>query len=131
MYTPFTTLAELVKKHTGKEPFNAPQAELDAFKNNKKGPYLLSDIGDVPVDFLSDLDITGGNSGSPTLNAKGELVGLANDGNYEGVAFDLLFLPETTRTIHVDARYMLWVLDAVAGAKELLGELKQTPAFAK
>lgn len=131
LYTPFTTLAELVKKHTGKEPFNAPQAELDAFRNNKKGPYLFSDVGDVPVDFLSDLDITGGNSGSPTLNAKGEVCGLAFDGNYEGVASDLMFMPEVTRTIHVDSRYMLWYLDAVAGNAELLKELKQTPAFAK
>lgn len=131
VYTPFTTLAELVKKHTGKEPFNVPQASLDAFQAGKKGPYLFQDIGDVPVDFLSDLDITGGNSGSPTLNAKGELVGLAFDGNYEGVASDWLFLPELTRTIHVDARYILWVLDAVSGAKEILAELKQTPAFAK
>ncbi len=131
VYAPFTTLAELVKKHTGKDPFNAPQAELDAFKANKKGPYVFADIGDVPVDFLSDLDITGGNSGSPTLNAKGELVGLAFDGNYEGVASDWLFLPETTRTIHVDARYILWFLDAVSGATQVLQELKQTPAFAK
>ncbi|MEZ4296131.1 MAG: S46 family peptidase [Polyangiaceae bacterium] len=131
VYTPFTTLAELVKKHTGKEPFDAPKAELDAFAQGKKGPYLFADIGDVPVDFLTDLDITGGNSGSPTLNAKGELIGLAFDGNYEGVASDWMFLPETTRSIHVDARYILWILDAVAGAKELLTELGQTPTFAK
>jgi hypothetical protein len=131
MYTPFTTLAELVKKHTGKEPFDAPRAELDAFKADKKGPYLFADVGDVPVDFLADLDITGGNSGSPTFNAKGEIVGLAFDTTYEGVASDWIYLPETTRSIHVDARYVLWVLDAVSGAKELLAELRQTPAFAK
>ena len=131
LYTPFSTLAELVKKHTGKDPFIAPQAELDAFKDSKKGPYLFSDIGDVPVDFLADLDITGGNSGSPTFNAKGELVGLAFDTTYEGVASDWIYLPETTRSIHVDARYILWVLDAVSGAKELLTELRQTPTFAK
>jgi len=131
MYTPFTTLAELVKKHTGKTPFDAPQALLDAEKQGRKGPYLFADIGDVPVDFLANLDLTGGNSGSPTLNAKGELVGLAFDTTYEGVASDWLYLPETTRSIHVDARYMLWVIDAVSGATELLKELGQKPAFAK
>ena len=131
LYTPFTTLTGLVKKHTGKDPFDAPRALLDAHKAGKKGPYLLDDIGDVPVDFLANLDITGGNSGSPTLNAKGELVGLAFDTTYEGVASDWIYLPETTRSIHVDARYVLWVLDAVSGAKELLAELKQTPTFAK
>jgi hypothetical protein len=130
-YTPFSTLAELIRKNTGKEPFNLPQALLDAEKQNRKGAYLFGDIGDVPVDFLTDLDITGGNSGSPTLNAKGEIVGLAFDGTYEGVASDWLFLPETTRTIHVDGRYILWVLDAVFGDTELLKELRRTPAFAK
>ena len=68
-------------------------------------------LGEVPVDFLSDLDITGGNSGSPTLNAKGELIGLAFDGNIEGVASDVVFNPPTTRTILVDIRYVLWVMD--------------------
>ncbi|MBK8257366.1 MAG: S46 family peptidase [Polyangiaceae bacterium] len=131
VYTPFTTLSELVKKHTGKSPFKAPQAELDAFNAKRFGPYLFSDVNDVPVDFLSDLDITGGNSGSPTLNAKGEIVGLAFDGNYEGVASDWLFLPESTRTIHVDSRYMMWMADAVSGAASLLKELKQPAAFAK
>ncbi len=131
MSAPFTTLAELVKKHTGKDPFNAPKAELDAIQEGKKGPYLFAEVGDVPVDFLTDLDITGGNSGSPTFNAKGEIVGLGFDGTYEGVASDWLFMPATTRAIHVDARYILWVLDAVGGAGDLLRELRRTPSFAK
>lgn len=130
-YAPFSTLGELLKKNTGKEPFNAPQALLDADKQNRKGAYLFGDIGDVPVDFLTDLDITGGNSGSPTINAKGEIVGLAFDGTYEGVASDWLFMPETTRTIHVDGRYILWTLDAVFGDTELMKELRQAPVFAK
>jgi len=131
VYVPFSTLAELVKKHTGKEPFDAPQAERDAFAAGKKGPYLSAEVSDVPVDFLTDLDITGGNSGSPTFNGRGEIVGLAFDTTYEGVASDWLFLPKTTRAIHVDSRYVLWVLDAVGGAGDLLRELRQTPTFAK
>ena len=131
LFTPFTTLAELAKKHTGKDPFNAPKAELDAIQAGQKGPYLFSEVNDVPVDFLTDLDITGGNSGSPTFNAKGEVVGLGFDGTYEGVASDWLFLPDTTRAIHVDSRYILWVMDAVSGAGDLLRELGRTPTFAK
>ncbi|MFS8068246.1 MAG: S46 family peptidase, partial [Byssovorax sp.] len=86
VYKPFTVVSEMVKKHTGVEPFNAPAAVLDAIKARKFGPYVDPDLGEVPVDFLSDLDITGGNSGSATLNSRGELVGLAFDGNYESMA---------------------------------------------
>ena len=85
--------------------------------------------GAVPVDFLSDLDITGGNSGSPVLNDKGELVGLAFDGNNEGLASDVVFNGETTRTIPVDVRYMLWVADAVDQADHVVRELGLEPAL--
>ena len=130
VYAPFTRLDEVVKKHTGSDPFVAPKALLDAAAAGRKGPYVDEALGDVPVDFLSDLDITGGNSGSATLDARGDLVGLAFDGNYESLASDWLFMPEVTRSIHVDVRYVLWVLDAVAGADTLLRELGVTPAFA-
>ena len=76
----------------------------------------------MPVDFLSDLHITNGNSGSATLNARGELVGLAFDGTYESVASDWLFVP-STRSIHVDLRYILFLLEDVDHAHELLAEL--------
>jgi S1-C subfamily serine protease len=82
----------------------------------------------VPVDFLADLDITGGNSGSPTLNSRGELVGLAFDGNYEAMASDWLFMPDITRSIHVDIRYALWVMDAVDGAERVMKEMGAEPA---
>src|SRR6185503_15084312 len=82
VYRPFTTLSEMVKKHTGKEPFDAPKTVLDAIGAKKFGNYVAAELGEVPLDFLSDLDITGGNSGSATLNGRGELVGLAFDGNY-------------------------------------------------
>ena len=129
VHKPFTVLSEVVKKATGKEPFEAPQALLAAANAKKGGPYVAEELGEVPVDFLSDLDITGGNSGSATLNAKGELVGLAFDGNYESMASDWLFMPTVTRTIHVDLRYMLWVMDAVAGADHVLQEMGAKPAL--
>jgi V8-like Glu-specific endopeptidase len=128
MHTPFTVLPEVVKKHTGKEPFDAPARVLEAVKAKRFGSYVDEKLGEVPVDFLSDLDITGGNSGSPTLNARGELVGLAFDGNYEAMASDWLFIPELTRTIHVDVRYILWILDAVEGADHIVKELGVTPS---
>ncbi len=125
---PFTTATQILAKNTGKEPFDAPDAQLAAIKAKKFGPYAdLSLGGDLPVNFLSDLDITGGNSGSPVLNDKGELVGLAFDGNKEGVASDVVFNPSTTRTIQVDARYMLWQMDAVDNADHLIKELGLQP----
>jgi len=128
VYAPFTRLSEVVAKHTGKEPFDAPKPLLDAVKNKQFGNYVDEELGEVPVNFLADLDITGGNSGSATMNGKGELVGLAFDGNYEAMASDWLFMPDVTRSIHVDVRYMLWVLDAVSGADALLEELGVTPS---
>jgi len=118
----FTSLAQMAAKQTGREPFNAPARVLDAVKDGPKSRYTEKSIGDVPVDFLSDVQITNGNSGSATLNGKGELVGLAFDGTYESVASDWVFSP-TTRSIHVDLRYMLFLLDRVEHADSLLGEL--------
>ncbi|KYF51716.1 peptidase S46 [Sorangium cellulosum] len=129
VYRPFTVLSELVKKSTGEPPFNAPEALLDAAREKRFGPYVDDDLGEVPVCFLSDLDITNGNSGSATLNARGELVGLAFDGNYEAMASDWLFMPSITRTIHVDHRYMQWVMDAVSGADAVLKEMGGTPVL--
>jgi len=128
-FTPFTKLSEVVQKNTGTKPFNAPKALLEMAAAKKFGPYADEKLGEVPVDFLSDLDITGGNSGSATLNARGELVGLAFDGNYESQAQSWIFIPELTRTIHVDLRYILWVLDAVSGADELLREMGVEPSL--
>ncbi|MEN9785999.1 MAG: hypothetical protein RLZZ299_1263 [Pseudomonadota bacterium] len=127
-HTPQTTLEGVAAK-AGPWPFDAPQPLLDAVKARRHGPYADLLLGSVPVNFLSDLDITGGNSGSPTLNAAGELVGLAFDGNIEGVASDWFFDARVARTIHVDSRYVLWYLDAVADADALLRELGRTPAF--
>ena len=125
-YKPQTTLAGIVEKNTGQGDFDAPKAQLDAInalRKGKKTPYIDSSLKDVPVNFLSTVDTTGGNSGSPTLNAKGELVGLLFDGTYESVASNYLFDPVTTRSIHVDTRYMLWNMAEVDGASHLLKEM--------
>jgi hypothetical protein len=127
---PFTVASQLLAKDTGKEPFNSPAAHLAALRARSFGPYADPALGgELPIDFESDLDITGGNSGSPTFNGKGELVGLAFDGNHEGLASDVVFNGKTTRTISVDARYMVWTMDAVDHAHRLLREMGLTPRF--
>lgn len=123
---PQTTLAGIPEKHTGEGEFDAPDRLLEAIgklRSGAKTPYLDPALLDVPVDFLSTADTTGGNSGSATLNARGELCGLLFDGMYETVASDILYDPVKTRSIHVDSRYLLWVLSEVAGAEELLREM--------
>ncbi|WP_298337106.1 S46 family peptidase [uncultured Erythrobacter sp.] len=122
-YMPFTSLEGITQKDTGKEPFNSPQSQLDAIEAKDYGSYELDSIGSVPVNFMSDLDVTGGNSGSATLNAQGELVGLLFDGTFESVNSDWDFDPRTTRSIHVDSRYMLWVMEKVDGAQVLIDEM--------
>jgi hypothetical protein len=127
---PFTIASQIVAKETGKEPFNSPHKLLEAIKAKKFGSYADPTLnGELPICFESDLDITGGNSGSPTLNDKGELVGLAFDGNKEGLASDVVFNPTTTRTIHVDARYMIWTMDLLDDAKHLVREMGLQPQF--
>jgi len=125
-FKPQTTLAGIMEKQTGQGEFAAPARELAAIKALRGGratPYLDEALGDVPVDFLSTVDTTGGNSGSATLNAKGELCGLLFDGTYDTVDSDVLYDPVRTRSLHVDSRYMLWVLTEVDGAARLLAEL--------
>jgi hypothetical protein len=125
-YKPQTTINGIVEKNTGEGEFDAPKVQLDAiaaYKAGKKSPYTDVSLKSVPVNFLSTVDTTGGNSGSPTLNAKGELVGLLFDGTYESVASNYLFDPTTTRSIHVDSRYMLWNMAEVDGAAHLLQEM--------
>jgi hypothetical protein len=125
---PFTVASQVVAKATGKEPFDAPEKLLSAIQSKRYGALADASLGgELPVDFMSDLDITGGNSGSPTLNDRGELIGLVFDGNIEGVASNVVFNSATTRSIHVDARYMIWVMDHVDGAKHLIKEMGLTP----
>jgi Peptidase S46 len=118
----FTWLSEVVKKNRNEEPFDAPKELLDAAAARRFGAYADPVTHDVPVDFLSDLEITNGNSGSATLDAQGRLCGLAFDGTYESVASDWMFLPGT-RSIHVDIRYLLWVMGEVKHADWLMHEI--------
>ncbi|KRG68176.1 S46 family peptidase [Pseudoxanthomonas dokdonensis] len=122
-YTPFTTLEGVVAKETGKDPFDSPKALLDAAKVKRYGGLEDARIGSVPVNFLSDLDITGGNSGSPVLDAQGKLVGLAFDGNWESVSSNWVFDPKLTRMIAVDGRYLRWIMQEVYPAPQLLKEM--------
>ena len=117
-YTEFTTLDGLAAKATGEDPFDAPPNQLERI-----AAMTPAQKAAIPVNFLSDLDITGGNSGSPVLNGKGQLVGLAFDGNWESVSSNWVFDPAMTRMISVDHRYMLWVMREVYPAPRLLQEM--------
>ena len=121
----FTRLEEVAAKATGKEPFDAPRAQLDAIKAKRYGGFEDSKLGTVPVNFMADLDITGGNSGSPVMDARGRLVGLLFDMNWESVASNWVFNPDLTRTIVVDGRYMQWVMQEVFPAPQLLKEMRE------
>ncbi|GGD37255.1 S46 family peptidase [Pseudoxanthomonas indica] len=122
-YTPFTTLEGVVAKETGADPFDSPKALIDAVKAKRYGGLEDKRIGSVPVNYLSDLDITGGNSGSPVLDAHGKLVGLAFDGNWESVSSNWVFDPKMTRMIAVDGRYLRWIMQEVYPSPRLLEEL--------
>lgn len=122
-YAPFTTLEGILEKDTGVEPFDSPANQLELIRARRYAGRNDAAIGSVPVNFMTDLDVTGGNSGSPTLNARGELVGLVFDMNWESVSSNWIFNPEITRTIHVDIRYMLWVMEQVFPAPGLLQEM--------
>ena len=119
----FTTLEQVASKATGVEPFDAPQVQLAAIRGKNYGGLADRKLGTVPVNFLSDLDITGGNSGSPVLDARGKLVGLAFDGNWESVSSNWVYDPKMTRMISVDHRYMRWIMQEVFPAPQLLTEM--------
>ncbi len=120
---PFTRLEEVAAKATGEEPFDAPQALLDAIAAKRHGGLADRRLRTVPVNFLSNLDVTGGNSGSPVLDAQGRLVGLLFDMNWEAVVSNWVFDADMTRTISVDQRYMRWIMQEVYPAPALLEEL--------
>ncbi|MDH5466051.1 MAG: S46 family peptidase [Candidatus Aminicenantes bacterium] len=131
-YFPFTKVSQVVEKWTknkGEQPFDAPDSIIEAIQSGRFGSYVSEEAGEVPVNLLTDLDATGGNSGSATLNNKAEFAGILFDGNIEGVASDLVFLPDLTRSIHVDVRYILWILDAVEHADHILKEIGIEPEF--
>jgi hypothetical protein len=122
-YSYITTLTGVIQKDVDEDPFDAPSELEEVYGARDFGSHLDASLGDVPVDFLSTNDITNGNSGSPVMNGRGELVGLAFDGNYESISADFLFEPEITRAINVDVRYILFLLDKVYPAENLLKEM--------
>ncbi len=122
-YRPLTTVAGIVEKNTGVEPFDAPKPLLDAIARGDFGDTADPDLKTQTVDFLTNLDTTGGNSGSPVLNARGELIGLNFDSNWEAVSASWMFDPRYKRAVHVDMRYLRWLLAKVYPAPHLLREM--------
>ena len=119
----YTTLKGTVAKYQpGDDEFDLPQGLIDLYESKDFGPYA-DDDGYMPVNFLTNNDITGGNSGSPVLNGKGELIGLAFDGNIEAMAGDVIFDNKLQKTINVDIRYVLFLIDKYAGAKHIVEEM--------
>jgi hypothetical protein len=119
----YTTMDGLIKKYkAGDAEFDLPSRMLELHKTKDYGTYADKG-GFMPVCFLTDNDITGGNSGSPVINGKGELIGLAFDGNIEAMAGDVIFDKNLQRTINVDIRYVLWLIDKFSGAKHIVDEM--------
>lgn len=126
-YDFYTTLEGVMQKEVVTEDknheFYVPQRLKDLYNAKDFGPYARKEDGKLPVGFLSNNDITGGNSGSPVINAHGELIGTAFDGNWEAMSGDIYFEPNIQRTISVDIRYSLFIIDKYAGAKHLIDEM--------
>ena len=123
VYTPHTTVAGILQKETGKEPFASPKALLTAAEKRRESRWIDPRLGDVPVCFLTNGDTTGGNSGSPVINGKGELIGVNFDRVFEAVAGDFGWNADRSRNVCVDVRYVLWVVESVYPAPALLQEL--------
>jgi len=123
-YSHICTLSGVLQKYKpGDYEFDLPANLIEAAKKKDFGQYADPTINDIVVGYITTNDITGGNSGSPVLNAKGELIGLAFDGNYEALSHKIAFDKDLNRTICVDVRYMLWVIDKLGGATNIIQEL--------
>ena len=122
-FTPRTSLKGVLEKERGVEPFATPKKVLDPARAADYGRWADPLLGSVPVGFLTDGDTTGGNSGSPTMNGDGEVVGLNFDRVWENVAGDFGWSPERSRNVNVDLRYALWMMERVDGANALVKEL--------
>ncbi|MCC6337432.1 MAG: S46 family peptidase [Myxococcales bacterium] len=118
-----TSLAGVLEKHTGVEPFDVPLKIREAVAAKKPARFVDPRLKDVPVDFLADCDTTGGNSGSPVIDGQGRLVGVNFDRVWENVANDFGYNPAVARNVSADVRYLLWLLAEVEGAGDLLKEL--------
>ena len=124
-YDYVTTSKGILEKYkAGDYEFDMPAKQIELLKKKDFGQYADKQRNDLVVGFISTNDITGGNSGSPVLNGKGELIGLAFDGNYEALSHKLAFDKDLNRTINVDIRYVLWCIDKLGGAQNIIKELK-------
>lgn len=122
-YLYYTTLKGVMEKEDPENPEFVVSPKLkELYKKKDFGPYAMAD-GRMPVCFVTATDNTGGNSGSPVFNSKGELIGVGFDRNYEGLAGDIAYNPQLQRAACVDIRYVLFVIDKYAGAKHLIDEL--------
>ncbi|HBN06936.1 MAG TPA: serine protease, partial [Bacteroidales bacterium] len=122
-YNNFTTLEGIISKEDNTSwEFTVPEKLKELYRTKDYGQYGVN--GTVPVAFITNNDITGGNSGSPVMNAKGELIGIAFDGNWEAMSGNITFNPDLQRCINVDIRYVLFIIDKFAGAKNLINEMK-------
>ena len=119
-----TSQGILEKEDASVDEFNVPAKELALLKARDFGRYVDKRTGQLPVAFLTTNDITGGNSGSPVINGRGELLGLAFDGNWEAMTGDLVYDAGLKRTICVDIRYVLWCIDKLGGAPQLVAEMQ-------
>ena len=123
VYRYYTTLDGVMEKEDPtKWEFVVPAKLKELWKNQDFGQYAMTD-GKMPLAFLSNNDITGGNSGSPIMNSRGELIGLAFDGNWESMSSDVMFEPDLQRCINVDIRYVLFIVDKFGGAGWLIDEM--------
>ncbi|MEA1887440.1 MAG: S46 family peptidase [Bacteroidota bacterium] len=123
IYKHYTTMEGVMEKYVpGDYEFDLPDRLIKLYEQKKFGKYV-DPAGHMPICFLTNCDITGGNSGSPVINGKGELIGLAFDGNWEAMSGDVTFEPDLQRCISVDIRYVLWIMDIYAGASHLVEEM--------
>jgi len=122
-FSPFTTLKGIFEKNTGEIPFSVPQKVLDLYYEKDFGRFKHKDLNDVPVAMLYDMDTTGGNSGSPVFNSKGELVGLNFDRVFEATINDYAWNESYSRSIGVDIRFILWFTQKFGGADYILKEM--------
>jgi hypothetical protein len=124
-YNYFTTSKGILEKYIpGDYEFDLPAKEIELLKKRDFGQYIDKKQNDLIIDFITTNDITGGNSGSPVMDGNGNLIGLAFDGNYEALSHKIQFDKDLNRTICVDIRYVLWCIDKMGGAKNIIDELK-------